>query len=119
LASFANPDGDINNSELELVDIVAQQYFLAHLFDMREATIHNVSKNVAALWWKTKGATSLQWPTAQLLRLQVQHQHHYRYVPLYDYILVEANAMADDCIRMWHLSYSQLITYFYSVFPHN
>jgi hypothetical protein len=95
LVSFDNPQGDINNSALELAASVAQHDVLAQAFDVRESTIHNSSDNVATIWWKRKGSTSSSGPTARLLRLQALHQRHYRYVPLLDYIGGEANAMAD------------------------
>jgi hypothetical protein len=83
LVSYDNPQGDINNSELELAASVAQHDVLAQAFDVREATIHNSSDNVATVWWQPKGATSSSSPTA---RLQALHQRHYLYMPLFDYI---------------------------------
>jgi hypothetical protein len=112
LVSYDNPQGDINSSELELAASVAHHDVLAQAFDVQEATIHNSSDNIATVWWQRKGATSSSGPTARLLRLQALHQHHYRYIPLFDYIGGEANAMADDCSRLWHLSDSQLLAHF-------
>jgi hypothetical protein len=119
LVSFDNPAGDINNSELELAASVAHHDILAQQFDIREATIHNSSDNVATVWWQRKGSTSSSGPTARLLRLQSLHQRHYRYVPLFDYIVGEANAMADACSRLWHLSNTELLAYFELNFPQN
>jgi hypothetical protein len=55
-----NPQGDINNSELELASSVAQYAILAQELNVIEATIHNssdnVSDNVAMVWWQRKGA---------------------------------------------------------------
>jgi hypothetical protein len=103
LVTLKNPAGDINNIELELTASVAQHDILAQQFDVRETTIHNSSDNVATVWWQRKGATSSSSPTAGLLRLQSLHQQHYCYVPLFDYIAGEANAMADACSRMLYL----------------
>jgi hypothetical protein len=49
LISHDNPDGDINNSELELAASVAQHDILAQQFDVREATIHNSSDSIATV----------------------------------------------------------------------
>jgi hypothetical protein len=117
LVSFDNPQGDINNSELELAVSVAQHDILAQSVDVREAPIHNSSDNVATVWWQRKWATSSSGPAARLLRLQALHQHHYRYVPLFDYIGGETNAMADACSRLWHLSDSQLLAHFALHYP--
>jgi hypothetical protein len=100
LVTFDNPGGDIKNSELELAASITQHYILAQSFDVREATIHNSSGNVATFWWQRKWATSSSGTTARLLRLQALHQHHYRYIPLFDNIAREANAMADACSRL-------------------
>jgi hypothetical protein len=86
LVSYDNPQGDINNSELELAASVAHHDVLAQAFDVREATVHNSSDNLATVWWQRKGATSSSGPAARLLRLQALHQRHYRYIPLFDYI---------------------------------
>jgi hypothetical protein len=112
LITFLNPVGTITNSDLELAASVSQHDVLAHQADVREATIHNSSDNVATVWWQRKGATSTTGPAARLLRLQALHQRHYRYVPTYDYIPGPANAMADDCSRLWNLTDSQLLVHF-------
>jgi hypothetical protein len=57
LVTFYNPGGDINNSELELAASVAQHDIMNQSFDIREATIHNSSDNVATVWWQRKEAT--------------------------------------------------------------
>jgi hypothetical protein len=94
IISHDNPDGDINNSELELAASVAQHDILAQQFDVREATIHNSSDNIATVCWQRKGATSSNGPNARLLCLQSLHQRHYRYVPLFDYIAGAVNTMS-------------------------
>jgi hypothetical protein len=96
---------------------VAQHDILAQAFDVREATVHNSSNNVSTVWWQRKGTTSSSGPMARLLRLQALHQRHYQYIPLFDYIGGEANAMADDCSRLWHLSNSQLLAHFACHYP--
>jgi hypothetical protein len=54
--------------------------------DIRESTIHNLTDNLATMYWQRKGATSNMGPASCLLRLQALHQRHQRYVPLFDYI---------------------------------
>jgi hypothetical protein len=117
LVSFDNPAGDINNIELELAASVAQHNILAKKIDIRESTIHNSSGNVSTVWWQRKGSTSSSDPTTRLLRLI--HQHHCQYVPLFDYIAGEANAVTYTCSRLWHLSDAQLLAYFELTFPQN
>jgi hypothetical protein len=112
LVTFDNPGGDINNSELEIAASVAQHDILAQSFDVREATIHNSSDNVATVWWQRKRATSSSGPTARLLHLQALHKRYYRYIPLFDYIAGEANAMVDTCSRLCPLSGAQLLAHF-------
>jgi hypothetical protein len=70
LVSFDNPGDDINNSELKLAGSVAQHNVLAQQFDVREATIHDSSDNVATVWWQQKYAISSSGPTTRLLRLE-------------------------------------------------
>jgi hypothetical protein len=119
LVTFSNPSSTITNNDLELAASVAQHDVLAHQADVREATIHNSSENVATVWWQRKGATSATGPAARLLRLQALHQRHHRYVPTFDYIPGPANAMADDCSRLWNLTDSQLLVHFNLVYPQN
>jgi hypothetical protein len=112
LVKFDNPGGDITNSELELAASFAQHDILAQYFDVREATIHNSSDNVANVSCQRKGATSSSGPTARILHLQAPHQRYYRYVPLFNNIAGEANAMANSCSHLWHLSDTQLFAHF-------
>jgi hypothetical protein len=113
LVMFKNPGRDINNSDLELAASATQHDILAQQFDVRESTIQNSSDNVATVWWQRNGATSYSGPTAGLLCLHFQsrHQRHYLYIPLFDYIAGEANAMEHACSRMWHLTDSHLLAY--------
>mgnify|MGYP000178906812 CR=1 FL=1 len=56
-------------------------------------------------------------PAAYLLRLSSLHQRHFRSLATLDYIQGSANAMADDCSRLWHLNNSQLLAYFNARYP--
>jgi hypothetical protein len=111
LVTFENPNGDINNNELELTASVAQHDILAQHFDIREATIHNSSDNGTMVWRQRKGTTPPIGPTDHLLNLQALHQLHYNHLHLLDYVAGEANAMENVCSRLWHMSDSQLIAY--------
>ena len=112
LVSFSNPDGDITNSDIELVGSVAQNDVLAQFADVTERTIHNSYDNTATVFWKRKGSTMTTGPAAYLLRLQSFHQQHFRYVPLQDYIPGPANAMADALSQRWNLTDNALLVYF-------
>ena len=76
-----------------------------------------MSDNVAAVYWLRKGSTTTTKPPAYLLRLQAFHQRHHRYVARHDYIPGPANAMADDCSRLWHLTDAELLAYFNTTYP--
>ncbi|EJK58873.1 hypothetical protein THAOC_20968, partial [Thalassiosira oceanica] len=79
LVSDSNPDGIINNSELELAGIVATNDVLARAVDVRETTTATGTDNLPALSWSTKGAVSAKGPAAYLLRHQAMHQRVFRY----------------------------------------
>jgi len=117
LVSDSNPDGIINNSELELAGIVATNDVLARESDVREATTATGTDNLPALSWSTKGAVSAKGPAAYLLRHQAMHQRVFRYQSRPFYVPGESNGMADDCSRLWHLSDSELVSYFNATYP--
>jgi hypothetical protein len=117
LVTFANPGGTVTNSNLELAASIAQHDVLAQQVDVREATIHNLTDNTATIYWQRRGATSTTGQASRMLPIQSLHQQHHHYVHSFDYILGEANAMPDDCIRRWDLTDTQLIAHFYLVFP--
>lgn len=117
LVTFDNPDGTINNSDLELCGNIAHHDVIAQVGDIRERTIHTLSDNVASVFWLRKGSTTTTGPPAYLLRAQALHQRFHRYVPRHDYIPGEANAMADKCSRAWELTDSQLLAFFDRVYP--
>ena len=117
LVSFSNPDGDINNSDLELAGSIAQNDILAQAADVTKKTTHNCYDNVAAVYWQRKGATTTLGPAAFLLRLQAFHQRFFRYVPLRDYIPGPQNLLADFLSRRWDLTDDQLLSYFNTHFP--
>ena len=67
LVSFDNPDGSINNSDLELAGSIAHNDVLAQHADARERTIHNSYDNMATVFWQHKGLTTMTGPAACLL----------------------------------------------------
>ncbi|VEU39857.1 unnamed protein product, partial [Pseudo-nitzschia multistriata] len=117
LVSFANPEGKITNSELELAGSIAHIDILAQAAAVGERTVHNLYDNTATVHWQRKGAATTPGPVAYLLRLQSLHQRLFRYVPRHDYIPGPANTMADTLSWAWHLSDSQLLAYFNRFFP--
>eukprot|EP00536_Pseudo-nitzschia_multiseries_P017059 jgi/Psemu1/49138/gm1.49138_g len=72
LVSFDNPNGTINNSDLELAGPIA----------------HNDKDHpqLAAVYWQRKGADMTMAPASYLLGLQSLHQRLHKYAPLRDYI---------------------------------
>ena len=117
LVSFKNPDGDINNSDLELAASIGQYDVVAQAADVAERTIHNSYDNDAAVYWQRKASTTILGKPAYLLRLQVFHQRHFRYVPLRDYILGKSNIMADTAFRAWYLIDDESLPLFNTRFP--
>jgi hypothetical protein len=117
MVTYANPTGTITDINLELAASVAWHCVMAQMFYIREGTIHNSSDNMATVWWHCKGVTSNSGPMARLFRLQPLHQLHYWYAPTFDYIVGDANDMADACSRLYHLTASQLIAFFKYSFP--
>ena len=110
--SDSNPTGIINNSELELAGILATRDVAARESDVFELTTATGTDNIPALAWSSKGAVSAKGPAAYLLRLQSMHQRVFHYQSRGFYIPGDANGMADDCSRLWHLSDEELVPYF-------
>ena len=117
LVSFDNPAGTINNSELELAGTLAGTDVLVHEVDVAETTTATGTDNAAGLSWSTKGAVSSTAPASYLLRLSSMHQRLHRYQQRNFFIPGEANRMADDCSRLWHLDDQELLDYFESTYP--
>ena len=117
LRTFDNPSGDLNNSELELLGAFLHDAVAADCFDVRERTIKSYTDNLATLFWSRRGSVTTTSPTASILRYHALHQRYHRYLPLKDYLPGDANAMADDASRLWHLSDAALLAHFNSTFP--
>jgi hypothetical protein len=112
LVSTDNPEGRINNSDLELAGSVGQHDILCQLADVADVTVHNCYDNTATVFWQRKGSATTVGPVAYLLRLQASHQRHYRYAPLHDYIPGGVNLMADVTTRSWELTDDALLAHF-------
>merc|ERR1719291_272446 len=117
LVSFDNPTGTINNSELELGGTLAGNAVLVGEADVAETTTATGTDNAAGLSWATKGAVSTTAPASYLLRLSSMHQRAHRYQQRNFFIPGDANGMADDCSRLWHLDDRELLDYFESTYP--
>jgi hypothetical protein len=117
VVSSSNPAGSVTNSDLELAGTIAHHDVLVHHVDCRERTVHTLTDNTPALAWQSKGSTTTTGVPAYLLRLQALHQRHYRYLPRLAHIAGDANVMADDCSRLWHLSDNALLTHFARRYP--
>jgi hypothetical protein len=118
LVSWTNPSGDLTNSDFELAGVIMHQDVLAQKSDVRELTVSILNDNMAAISRSKKGSTTTQAAAAYLLRIaSLQHQRHHRYLARHDYISGPANAMADDCSPLWHLTDTQLLAHFNSTYP--
>ena len=117
LVSFINPKGSITNSDLELAGTIASDDILASAVPVAHISTCGLCDNTPAVSWRQKGSTTTVGPAAYLLQLSSIHQRHFRYKPEFHHIAGDANVMADDCSRLWHLSDSELLTYFNSHYP--
>jgi hypothetical protein len=86
LVSTDNPEGRINNSDLELAGSVGQHDILCQLADVADVTVHNCFDNISMVFWQRKGSATTVGPAAYLLHLQALHQRHYHFALLHDYI---------------------------------
>jgi hypothetical protein len=117
LVSSNNRNGDLTNSDFELAGVIAQQDITAQHWDLRESTVSFLNDNTPAISRSTKGSITTKGAAAYLLRIASLHQRHHRYLATYDHISGLANAMADDCSRLWHLDDSQFVAYFNQMYP--
>jgi hypothetical protein len=117
LVTFRNPQGDINNSDLELAGSVIQQEAVVQCYDVRERTTKDASDNLATMYWLRKGSTTTIGPPAKLLRMSAIHQRYHRTLNLKDYLEGKRNVMADDASRLNHLTDTELLTHFNFHYP--
>ena len=117
LVTFDNPEGSINNSQLELAGNIAHQDVLVNTVDCADRTIAPLGDNIAQVAWQLKGSNTGTGATSYLLRLNSLHQRQYRYLASPSYIPGPLNVMADDLSRLWYLSDSQMLDHFNSNYP--
>jgi len=117
LASFNNPAGTINNSELELLGHFWHVDVAARTLDVRERTIRSATDNAATLFWARKGSVTTTSPTATILRHLSLHQRFHRFVNQLDFVAGTSNSMADAASRLFHLDDREFLTFFNSTFP--
>jgi hypothetical protein len=119
LVTSENPEGTINNSDLELAGGILQLDCLAQTFDIRERTALSKGDNLATTFWERKGSTSTDSPPAYLLRLFGIHQRFHRYVPRFDYLSGPSNHIADAASRDFDLPWPELYSQLKPFFPQN
>lgn len=117
LVSWANLQGKVSNSDLELLATIAHHDAIVSQVDVRERTIHTLTDNTPTQAWQTKGSATTTGPAAYLLRAQALHQRHHRYLARVSYIKGESNQLADECSRQWQLTDKELLTHFNSSYP--
>jgi hypothetical protein len=117
LVSSDNRSGTITNSDLEQLALVCHPDILASCHDIRKNTICALSDNNAAVSRERRGSTLVNAPSAYLCRIASIHQQTHRYRINVDYLPGPLNVMADDLLRRWDLSDSQMLAYFNSTYP--
>jgi hypothetical protein len=117
VVSSDNPSGTITNSDLELAGTIAHDDVLANAVPVTHLTTCGLCDNTPAVSWRTKGSRTTTGPAAYLLQVSSLHRRHYRYKPEFHHIPGTANAMADDCSRLWNLNDADLLSYFNFNYP--
>jgi len=90
-----NLNGDINNSDLELVAGIVSNYAAAQNFDIQERAVYSNTDNTPTMFWMRKGSATTGKAPAFLLRAQALHQQFHHYVHCIDYIKGEHNDISD------------------------
>jgi hypothetical protein len=104
LVSSSNPKGDLTNSDFELAGVIGKQDIVTQAWDIREVTVAVLTDNTPAISRSRKCSITTKDAADYLLRLSSLNQHHHRYLITFDHINGPANAMADDCSRLWRLN---------------
>ena len=102
--NWTNPQGTVNDSELELAGGVVHSDCVAQCFVVMERTILARTDNTAGLWWQRKGSATCTSAPAHLLRLQAIHQRFHHYVPRVDFISRVDNLISDWTSRVADLT---------------
>ena len=117
LVSSDNPHGDITNSDFEQAAMVVQLDNIANSYDVRGATISNLTDNTPTLTRHFKGSTTTSGPAAYLCQISSLHQRYHRYCSEVSFINGVENVMADDASRLQHLTDTEFLHHFNSVYP--
>jgi len=117
LVSSDNPSGDITNSDLEQAAMVVQLDNIADSYDVRGATISNLTDNTPTLTRHFKGSTATSRPAAYLCQISSLHQRYHRYCSEVSFINGVENVMADDASCLQHLTNSEFLHHFNSRVP--
>jgi len=115
--SSNNPHGDITNSDFEQAAMVVQLDNIANSYDVRGATISNLTDNTPTLTRHFKGSTTTSGPAAYLCQISSLHQRYRRYCSKVSFINGVENVMADDASHLQHLTDSEFLHHFNSVYP--
>jgi hypothetical protein len=117
LVSHDNPSGDVTNSNLEHVGLLAQVNLMTHTHDVCYATLENFPDNTPAVSQVRKGAVSAAGAAAGLCRFASNHQRIHRYCHRAQYLPGDSNCMADDASRLQHLSDADFLSLFNQRYP--
>ena len=117
LVSWKNPQGTVNNSELELSGGVFHSDCVDQCFMVKEWTTLARINNTVGLWLKRKGSATCTSAPAHLLRLQAMHQRFHRYVLCIDLVSGVDSLISDLSSHSSNLTYNQLLTYLETNFP--
>jgi len=66
LVSFANPHGDLTNSNLEQAGVLVQADVATEQYDLRELTLATLCDNTAAVSRNRKGSITVNGPPANM-----------------------------------------------------
>ena len=83
LVSCTNPQGTVNNSELELAGGIIHSDCVAQCFVVTERTVLSRTNNTAGLWWQHKVSVTCTSAPEHFLLLQDMHQRFHCYITAY------------------------------------
>ena len=99
MVTIKNFAGDIANSNLEQVGVLAQANVANNLYNLWDHTLATLNDSIAAVSWNQKGALTSDCAGAYLCQLTSLHCQHHRYCHEVSYIKGEVNQMADTLSR--------------------
>jgi hypothetical protein len=108
----SNLSGTITMNDFGLAASVAHHDVFVQHADIRSLATHNLHDNTTSVYWQRKSFNMATKSATYLLHLQALHQRFRRYTTHHDYLWGPLNVMANDCSRLWHLSDSQVLSYF-------